>query len=60
VDTPKLANQETEKAYFVVACDDPEDWLVRFEKGSGFPALEWADNMIRLFNARQPTDVSGA
>ena len=49
----KLARKETEEAYFVVVRDDPEDWLVRFEKSADFPAREWADNMIGLFNTRQ-------
>jgi hypothetical protein len=57
VEIAKLAKQETEEAYFVVVDDDPEDWLVRFEKSSDFPAREWADNMIRLFNARHGDDA---
>lgn len=53
----KLGKRETGEAYFVVVEADPEDWLVRFEKSSDFPAREWADNMIRLFNARHGEDA---
>ena len=25
---------------------------MRFEKGGGFPAREWAENMVRVYNRR--------
>jgi len=48
----KLAVVEEETAFFVARAADPDDWLVRFEKGSGFAAREWATNMVRVYNRR--------
>lgn len=48
----KLAVREQEEAFLVVREEDPEDWLVRFEKGLGFPAREWAENMVHVYNRR--------
>lgn len=47
----------------VAPIDDPDDWVVCFAKESGFPAQEWADRMIALYNAdpvRQRTASGGA
>jgi hypothetical protein len=48
----RLAVREEEAAFLVVRADDPEDWLVRFEKTPDFPAREWAENMVRAYNRR--------
>ena len=48
----ELAAVEREEAFLVVRAADPEDWLVRFEKSPGFPAREWAENMVRVHNLR--------
>jgi hypothetical protein len=48
----RLAVREEEAAFFVVRAEDPEDWLVRFEKSGDFPAREWAENMVRVYNRR--------
>ncbi len=48
----ELAVVEEEAAFFVVRAEDPEDWLVRFEKSRDFPAREWAENMVRVYNRR--------
>jgi hypothetical protein len=32
---------------------DADDWLVRFEKSSDFPAYDWASRMVQLYNLRQ-------
>ena len=48
----KLAVREEEAAFFVVRAEDPDDWLVRFEKSPDFPAREWAENMVRIYNRR--------
>ena len=48
----QLAVREEEGAFLVVRAEDPEDWLVRFEKSPGFPAREWAENMVRVYNRR--------
>ena len=48
----RLAVREEEAAFLVVRADDPDDWLARFQKGDGFPAREWAENMARVFNRR--------
>ena len=51
VDGP-LAVREVEAAFLVVREGDPEDWLARFEKGGGFPARAWAENMVEVYNRR--------
>jgi hypothetical protein len=48
----KLAIREERAAFLVVREEDPDDWLVRFDKDGGFPAREWAENMVRVFNRR--------
>ena len=48
----RLAIIEEEEAFLVVRVDDPDDWLVRFEKSPNFPAREWAENMVRVYNRR--------
>jgi hypothetical protein len=48
----RLAIIEEEEAFLVVRADDPDDWLVRFEKSPDFPAHEWAENMVRVYNRR--------
>ena len=47
-----LAVREEEAAFLVVRAEDPDDWLARFEKSDGFPAREWAENMVRVYNRR--------
>jgi hypothetical protein len=48
----KLAVREEEAAFLVVRAEDPDDWLVRFEKSPDFPAREWAEKMVRVYNRR--------
>jgi hypothetical protein len=48
----ELAVREEEGAFLVVRAEDPEDWLVRFAKSPDFPAREWAENMVRVYNRR--------
>jgi hypothetical protein len=47
-----LAVREEVGAFLVVRAEDPEDWLVRFEKTPDFPAREWAENMVSVYNRR--------
>jgi hypothetical protein len=47
-----LSVVEDPAAWYVVAEADPEDWVVCFEKGEGFPAHAWASNMAATFNLR--------
>jgi hypothetical protein len=47
-----LAVREEAGAVLVVRAEDPEDWLVRFEKTPDFPAREWAENMVSVYNRR--------
>ena len=47
----RLAVRE-EAAFLVVRAADPEDWLVGFEKSPDFPAREWAENMVSVYNRR--------
>jgi hypothetical protein len=55
----KLAVVEEEAAFLVVRADDPDDWLVRFEKAPGFPAREWAENMVHVYNRRLSQQSAG-
>ena len=48
----RLAVREVEAAFLVVRAEDPEDWLVRFEKSPDFPARAWAENMVSVYNRR--------
>jgi hypothetical protein len=48
----RLALREEETAFLVVRAEDPDDWLVRFEKSPDFPAREWAENMVHVYNRR--------
>lgn len=47
-----LVAVENAEAWWVVVDENPEDWLVRFEKSETFEAGEWAFNMVRTFNSR--------
>lgn len=48
----RLAVREEGAAFFVVREEDPDDWLARFDKGGGFPARAWAENMVEAYNRR--------
>jgi hypothetical protein len=48
----RLAVREEGEAFLVVRAEDPDDWLVRFEKSPDFPAREWAENMVQVYNRR--------
>ena len=55
----KLAVVEEEAAFFVVRADDLDDWLVRVEKASDFPAREWVENMVHVYNRRLSQQSAG-
>ena len=55
----RLAVREEEGAFLVVREKDPDDWLARFDKGGDFPAREWAENMVRVFNGRLARRTAG-
>lgn len=55
----RLAVREEETEFLVVRAEDPEDWLVRFEKSGDFPAREWAENMVRVYNRRLTQKAAG-
>jgi hypothetical protein len=55
----RLAVREEEAAFFVVLEGDPDDWLARFAKAGGFPAREWAENMVRVYNRRLALRYAG-
>ncbi len=55
----RLAVHEEEEAFLVVRAEDPDDWLVRFEKSPDFPAREWAENMVRVYNRRLERRLAG-
>jgi hypothetical protein len=56
----RLAVHEEEAAFLVVCEGDPEDWLARFDKENGFPAREWAENMVRVYNRRLALGPAGS
>ncbi len=55
----ELTVVEEETAFLVARAADPDDWLVRFEKGPGFAAREWATNMVRVYNRRLSRPSAG-
>ena len=53
---------EQDSVIIVAWADDPEDWIVRFDKHPDFPALQWAKRMVGLFNRggnKTPTILKG-
>ncbi len=50
----QLTIVDTGSAFFVAPADDPDDWVVSFQQRADFPAREWAERMISLYNA-EPT-----
>ncbi len=55
----ELAVVEEEDAFFVVDAHNREDWLACFEKSGDFPAREWAENMVRVYNRRRKLASAG-
>ena len=55
----RLAVREEETAFLVVRAEDPDDWLVCFEKSQDFPAREWAENMVQVYNRRLSDRLAG-
>jgi hypothetical protein len=47
-----LAVVRDARSYVVARKRDPRDWLVAFDDDGAFPAKDWAENMVRIFNAR--------
>jgi hypothetical protein len=47
----KLTIIDSESWVYVAPNQDPEDWVARFEKAEDFPALEWAERMVALYNS---------
>jgi hypothetical protein len=54
-----LAVREEGDAFLVVRKEDPKDWLARFDKGGGFPARAWAENMVEVYNRRLAGPADG-
>ncbi len=54
-----LAVSEDAEQCLVVNADDQEDWVVRFDKSDEFPAREWADNMVSVYNQRLRSPRAG-
>jgi hypothetical protein len=54
-----LAVSEDAERCLVVDADDQEDWVVRFDKSDQFPAREWADNMVNVYNGRLRSPRAG-
>lgn len=46
----ELVIVEQERKIIVAWADDPEDWVASFEKQPGFPARQWAERMVELYN----------
>jgi hypothetical protein len=56
----RLAVREEAAALLVISEGDPEDWFARFDKANGFPAREWAENMVRVYNRRLALRSAGS
>lgn len=48
----RLVVVERADAFVVAPAADIEDWIACFDKAADFPAREWAENMVRVYNAR--------
>lgn len=46
----KLNLIENENAVWVVWADDPDNWIVCFQKTEQFPARAWAERMLTINN----------
>ena len=55
-----LGVDEDAERCLVVDAGDQEDWVVRFDKGDDFPAREWADNMVSVYNQRLRSPRAGS
>jgi hypothetical protein len=55
-----LAVSEDAERCLVVDAGDQEDWVVRFDKSDQFPAREWADNMVNVYNGRLRSPRAGS
>ena len=55
-----LAVSEDAEQCLVVDAGDQEDWVVRFDKSDQFPAREWADNMVNVYNGRLRSPRAGS
>ena len=54
-----LAVSDDDEKCLVVDADDEEDWVVRFDKSDAFPAREWADSMVNVYNRRVHSPRAG-
>lgn len=55
---PLAVSEDAEKCLVVDAADE-EDWVVRFDKNDAFPARQWADNMVNVYNRRLRSPRAG-
>ncbi len=46
----RLMVVELEGMFVVVSEDDPNDWVACFTQDKTFPARDWADRMVELYN----------
>lgn len=49
---------ETKTAVFVAYAHHPDDWIARFEKSATFPARDWAERMVALYQQQQKRSLS--
>jgi len=54
----KLVVIEKDNAYWVTWEGDSDDWLVIFSSKEGFPARQWAERMVDLYNRGNTSEVS--
>lgn len=54
-----LALVDTESCIYVAPENAPGEWVARFDKAPGFPALEWAERMVALHNSELRTRPAG-
>lgn len=59
-DRQELTIVETKTAVIVAYAASPDDWVARFEKTAAFPAYEWAERMVALYQQKQLNAIKEA
>jgi hypothetical protein len=54
----RLVIIERDNAYWVTWEGDSDDWLVIFSNTEGFPARQWAERLVDLYNQGITSEVS--
>lgn len=51
---PELTIHKLADSIRVIFNNDPDDWIAEYRKTDSFPARQWAERIIDLYEQRQP------